>query len=90
VPPFFFCTRLDRELELSLALVEPPAQQMQTPLVDWDTLRIMESQDEDGRIKIVDDEVMYELLGFRAEDEEAGKARKATSKGCDQQNDDTW
>ena len=88
MPPFF-CTRLDGDPELSLALVEPPTQQMQTPLVDWDTLRIEESQDEEGRIEIVDDEVMYELLGFRAEDEEAGKARKTASKGCGQQNDDT-
>jgi hypothetical protein len=43
---------------------------MQTPLVDWDSLRIEENRDEEGRIEIVDDEVMYELLGFRAEDEE--------------------
>jgi hypothetical protein len=58
---------------------------MQTPLVDWDTQRIEESQDEEGRIEIVE----YELLGFRAEDDEADKARKATSKGCSQQNVDT-
>ena len=32
---------------------------------------------------------MYELLGFRAEDEEADKARKTDSKGYGQQNDDT-
>ena len=83
MPPFF-CTRLNGEPELSLVLVEPPAQQMQTPLVDWDTLRIEESRDEEGRIEIFYDEVMYELLGFRAEDEEADKARKATSKGYGQ------
>jgi hypothetical protein len=57
---------------------------MQTPLVDWDTLRIEESRDEEGRIEIVDDEVMYELLGFRAENDEADKARKAASEGCSQ------
>jgi hypothetical protein len=28
--------------------------------------------------------MMYELLGFRAEDEEADKARKAASKGSGQ------
>ena len=33
--------------------------------------------------------MMYELLGFRDEDEEADKATKAASKGCGQQNDDT-
>jgi len=70
VPPFYFFTRLDGEPDLSLALVEPPAQQMQAPLVDWDSLRIEDNRDEEGRIEIVDDEVMYELLGFRADDEE--------------------
>ena len=100
--PHFFCPRLNGEPELSLAVVEPPARQLQAPLldwegpaqqmqsscvvwqapaqqlhaplVDWDTLRIEESRDEEGRIEIVDDEVMYELLGFRAED--------AAQKGC--------
>jgi len=100
--PHFFCPRLDGEPELSLAVLEPPARQLQAPLldwegpaqqmqsscvvwqapaqqlhaplVDWDTLRIEESRDEEGRIEIVDDEVMYELLGFRAED--------AAQKGC--------
>ena len=70
MPPFYFFTRLDGEPDLSLALVEPPAQQMQAPLVDWDSLRIEDNRDEEGRIEIVDDEVMYELLGFRADDEE--------------------
>jgi len=89
VPPFYFFTRLDGEPNLSLALVEPPAQQMQAPLVDWDSLRIEDNRDEEGRIEIVDDEVMYELLGFRADDEEADKARKAASKASSQQNADT-
>ena len=98
----FFCPRHDGEPELSLAVLEPPARQLQAPLldwegpaqqmqsscvvwqapaqqlhaplVDWDTLRIEESRDKEGRIEIVDDEVMYELLGFRAED--------AAQKGC--------
>jgi len=90
VPPFYFFTRLDGEPDLSLALVEPPAQQMQAPLVDWDSLRIEDNRDEEGRIEIVDDEVMYELLGFRADDEEADKAREAARKVCGEQNDDTW
>jgi len=89
VPPFYFFTRLDGEPDLSLALVEPPAQQMQAPLVDWDSLRIEDNRDEEGRIEIVDDEVMCELLGFRADDEEADKARKAASKASSQQNADT-
>jgi hypothetical protein len=61
---------------------------MQTPLIDWETLRIEENQDKEERTDIVDDDMMYELLGFRAEDEEADKARKAASKDSGQQNDD--
>jgi len=39
---------------------------------------------------MVDDEVMYALLGLRLEDEEADKAREAARKVCGEQNDDTW
>ena len=39
---------------------------------------------------MVDDEVMYALLGLRLEDEEANKAREAARKVCGEQNDDTW
>jgi hypothetical protein len=38
--------------------------------IDWDALQIVERQDEEGRIEIVDDDRMYELIGLRAEDEE--------------------
>jgi len=39
---------------------------------------------------MVDDEVMYALLGLMLEDEEADKAREAARKVCGEQNDDTW
>ena len=39
---------------------------------------------------MVDDEVMYSLLGLRLEDEKADKAREAARKVCGEQNDDTW
>jgi hypothetical protein len=45
--------------------------------IDWDTLQIVESQDEEGRIEIVDDDRMYELIGLRAEDEAVEKAGEA-------------
>jgi hypothetical protein len=45
--------------------------------IDWDALQIVECQDEEGRIEIVDDDRMYELIGLRAEDEAAQKAGEA-------------
>jgi len=39
---------------------------------------------------MMDDEVMYALLGLRLEDEEADKAREAARKVCGEQNNDTW
>ena len=45
--------------------------------IDWDALQIVERQDEEGRIEIVDDDRMYELIGLRAEDEAAEKAGEA-------------
>ncbi|CAA0838635.1 Unknown protein [Striga hermonthica] len=80
---------LDGEPELSLALVELPAQHMQRSLIDWDTLRIEENRDDEGRIEIVDDEVMYEMLGFRAQDEEAEKAREDAEKASEAENNAT-
>jgi hypothetical protein len=47
------------------------------PVIDWDALQIVENQDEEGRIEIVDDDKMYELIGLRAEDEAAEKAAEA-------------
>ena len=41
---------------------------------------IEDNRDDEGRLEIIDDEVMYELLGFRAEDEAAEKAREAANK----------
>jgi hypothetical protein len=46
-------------------------------VIDWDALQIVENQDEEGRIEIVDDDKMYELIGLRAEDEAAEKAAEA-------------
>jgi len=78
------CTRLDGETALSLEVVECPTQQLQAP-VDWDTLVIEDNRDDVGRSEIIDDEVMYDLLGFRAEDEAVEKAREAVNKACSEQ-----
>ena len=71
MPYFFLLIRLDGEPAFSLAEVEP---------IDWDKLLIEGTRDDEGRLEIIDDQVMYELLGFRAEDEAAEKAREAANK----------
>ena len=40
---------------------------------------IEDNRDDEGRLEIIDDEVMYNLLGFSAEDEMAKKAREAAN-----------
>jgi len=41
------------------------------PPVDWDSLQIIETHDEKGRIKLLSEDQMYVFLGLR--DEESGK-----------------
>ena len=41
------------------------------PPVDWDSLQIIETHDEEGRIKLLSEDQMYVFLGLR--DEESGK-----------------
>ena len=41
------------------------------PPVDWDSLQIIETHDEKGRIKLLSEDQMYVFLGLR--DEEVGK-----------------
>lgn len=48
-----------------------------TDVVDWDKLEILAPNDDEGRLEIVRDERFYELLGLRAEDEQANMARQA-------------
>ena len=69
-------------------MLEHPTQQLQA-LVDWDTLLIEDSRDDEGRLEIIDDKVMYDLLGFRAEDEAGEKAREAAKKACSEQTPDS-
>ena len=69
-------------------MVERPTQQLQVP-VDWDTLVIEDNRDDVGRSEIIDDEVMYDLLGFRAQDEAVEKAREAVNIACSEQTPDS-
>jgi hypothetical protein len=36
-------------------------------LVDWDSLRIVETHDDEGRIELISEDHMSELLGLREE-----------------------
>ena len=86
-------SRLDGEPEPSLAVVSPLAdggggsggdntfQNTKHPhqgqLVDWDTLQIVERQDEEeGRMELIDEDQVYVLLGLRDEDDKAEQAAK--------------
>ena len=86
-------SRLDGGPEPSLAVVSPLAdggggsgddntfQNAEHPhqgqLVDWDTLQIVERQDEEeGRMELIDEDQVYVLLGLRDEDDKAEQAAK--------------
>ena len=93
-------SRLDGEPEPSLAVVSPLAdggggsggdntfQNAEHPhqgqLVDWDTLQIVERQDEEeGRMELIDEDQVYVLLGLRDEDDKAEQAAKeAVAAAC--------
>jgi hypothetical protein len=81
-------TRLEEEPLLSLVAVEHRSETLQE-LVDWDTLLVEDNADNEGRGEIVDDEVMYRLLGFRDDEEAAEKAREAANNACREQNAST-
>ena len=76
-------SRLDDEPTLSLAIVDLPdelADQPQATSIDWDTLQIVEREDDEGRLEIIDDNQLYELLGLRAEDEAAERCSEDAKK----------
>lgn len=70
------CVELTGGLDL-VGTVEPAV----ASSIDWDSLQILERNDVEGRLEIVDDEHFYELLGLRAEDERAKKARELGADG---------
>ncbi|WVZ96919.1 hypothetical protein U9M48_042499, partial [Paspalum notatum var. saurae] len=75
--------RLEEEPGLSLALVEAHVEHAsQLDVIDWDALHIIDPQDEEGRVEIVDENQMYDLLGLRAEDEAAKEASDDDTTGA--------
>lgn len=62
--------RLDGEPEASVDGVEPPETsvyhfEQPFPTIDWDTLQIVERQDDEGRLEIIDEDQLFKLLGLR-------------------------
>lgn len=45
------------------------------PRVDWDSLQIVETHDDEGRIALLSENQMCELLGLREDETHAGKAK---------------
>lgn len=83
-PHLFFFSRLEREPECSLVVVEPDEAvesvflvspdgvvQPVPTAVDWDRLEVLAKNDDKGRQEIVGDDKFYELLELRAKDEQA-------------------
>jgi hypothetical protein len=44
--------------------------------VDWDNLQIVERIDEEGRLQVVSEEQMFDILGFKDQEERAQKTNK--------------
>ena len=57
-----------------------PCEQPDVELIDWDTLVIQESHDEEGRIETIGQDELYIILGLKDEDERAKKAAEAAAK----------
>jgi hypothetical protein len=49
-------------------------------LVDWDNLQIVERIDEEGRLQVISEEQMFDILGFKVQEERAQKERAVESK----------
>ncbi|NP_001170540.1 uncharacterized protein LOC100384556 [Zea mays] len=64
VPPPIPSTNSYPRVEPSIPFIEQPP-----PLVDWDSIAIQEEREDEGHIELCDEAQVYELLGFRHEDE---------------------
>ena len=41
----------------------------QAQYIDWNTLQIVERQDEEGRLEVIDEDQLYNLLGLTVDEE---------------------
>jgi hypothetical protein len=44
-------------------------------LIDWNNLQIIETIDEEGRLQVISEEQMFDILGFKVQEERAQKRR---------------
>jgi hypothetical protein len=66
------------EISVDHGCVVQPARTV--PEIDWDNLKFVETQDEEGRIELMGEDQLYALLGLRDEDERAKKAEQEAAK----------
>jgi hypothetical protein len=48
-------------------------------IIDWDTIQIVETIDEEGRLEVASENQLFAILGLKAEEERAKKDREATT-----------
>lgn len=68
----------DEHLEIMPA--DPVIPDPVIPVVDWENLQIVERQDDEGRIEMISEEQIWDLLGLRDEDESAKKKEEDNAK----------
>jgi hypothetical protein len=49
-------------------------------LIDWNSLQIIETIDEEGRLQVISEEQMFDILGFKVQEERAQKEKEARTK----------
>jgi hypothetical protein len=49
-------------------------------LIDWNNLQIIETIDEEGRLHVISEEQMFDILGFKVQEERAQKEKEARTK----------
>jgi hypothetical protein len=49
-------------------------------LIDWNNLQIIKTIDEEGRLQVISEEQMFDILGFKVQEERAQKEKEARTK----------
>jgi hypothetical protein len=44
-------------------------------LIDWNSLQIIETIDEEGRLQVISEEQMFDILGFKVQEERTQKKK---------------
>jgi hypothetical protein len=67
-------------LKLCCRTVSLPTDHDEIGVVDCDSLHIIETIDDEGRLQVTSDDQLYYVLGLKDHDERADKARKGAAK----------